>query len=286
MDKRNIIQIAAALLQNLNLRGFLSGGIYKGRLKGVCVPGLNCYSCPSALGACPVGAFQSAVTARHGRFPAYVLGLLVLFGAVLGRAVCGFLCPFGLVQGALYRLPVPGKRRTLPGDRALRYLKYLVLALLVVGLPMAVKNTPFFCKYLCPAGTLGGGIPLMLADGRLNSQAGALFWWKVGVLAAVLLLCLFVYRPFCRYLCPLGAFYGLFNRLSLYRMQLDRDKCTGCGVCAGACKMGVSPQRSPNSCECIRCGDCTRACPAGALKLNMGHTKPKKQNRQIKTPGS
>ena len=265
--KRFSIQAAATLLQNAHFRGFFTGRIWQGASKGVCVPGLNCYSCPGAVGACPIGSLQSFLAARPIRLPYYVVGLLIFFGALLGRAVCGFLCPFGFIQELLHRIPFPKKIQSFRRDRALRRLKTVILALLVV-LPLFFALTPFFCKYLCPAGTLAG-ILLALADAAVRPLFGALFAWKAAVLAAIAALSLLIWRPFCKYLCPLGAIYGLFNRFALWRGEVDADKCVRCGACAAACRMGVEPTENVNSAECIRCGDCVRACPTGAIRMGF-----------------
>ena len=269
MDKKRFgIQALAALLQNANLKGFFTEKIYQGPLKSVCVPGLNCYSCPGAVGACPIGSLQSFLSGLRVRIPYYIVGLLLFFGAVLGRAVCGFLCPFGFLQELLNKIPGVPKRNHFRLDRPLRRLKYAVLVLLVVVLPLLYPLTPFFCKYLCPSGTLAG-ILLAARDSMVRAQLGGIFLWKLFVLLWVVAACLVIYRPFCKYLCPLGAIYGLFNRFALYRTHLDTDKCIHCGACAAACRMCVDPSKTPNSAECIRCGDCARACPAGALHMGL-----------------
>lgn len=272
MDKKRFgIQAAATLLQNANFRGFFTGRIYTGELKNVCVPGLNCYSCPGAVGACPIGSLQSFLASRPIRVPYYVLGLLLFFGALLGRAVCGFLCPMGFLQELIHKIPVFKKVNHFKGDKLLRKLKYLILALMLV-LPLFVALTPFFCKYVCPAGTLAGTM-LAAADTQVRGLLGGLYGWKFFVLSLLLALSLIVWRPFCKYLCPLGAIYGLFNRVSLYRNSLDADKCVSCGACAAACRMCVDPAKTPNHSECIRCGDCVKACPTGALKCGFGDKK-------------
>ena len=76
---------------------------------------------------------------------------------------------------------------------------------------------------------------------------------------------IFIYRPFCKYMCPLGAFYALFQKISVLRMSIDEDSCVKCGACSRQCKMGVDPMRNPNSAECIRCGECVKICPKNAL---------------------
>lgn len=264
------MQLVSAVLLNGYMIGFQKGRIYTGGTKAVCVPVLNCYSCPGALGACPIGSLQAALGGSRHHFPFYVLGMLMLFGVVLGRAACGLLCPFGLVQDLLHKIPAPRLKVPKKIDKPARYLKYVVLLIPVILLPaFAVTKTgvtpPYFCKYICPAGTLGGGIPLMLADADLRGLAGALFDWKVLVLAVIVAASVFIHRPFCKYLCPLGAFYALFNRFSFFRMHLDENKCVGCSKCERSCPMGVEVTKSINSPECIRCGKCRSECPAEAI---------------------
>ena len=261
-------QLGFILLINSYAKGFQSGQIFAGASKSICVPVLNCYSCPGALGACPIGALQTVL--GRGRFPFYILGLMMAFGVVLGRAICGLLCPFGLVQDLLHKIPLPKYQLPTRLDRALRWLKYIVLALLVVLLPLlaAIQSgiaTPYFCKWLCPAGTLGGALPLMATNPSLRALAGALFGWKFAVLVLIVFAAILIPRPFCRYLCPLGAFYSFFNGVSFYGITLEEARCTSCGRCAQVCPMGVDVRTSPNSAECIRCGKCSAACPTGAI---------------------
>ncbi len=270
---RGLIQAGATLLTNIHLPNFIKGGLYQGKGKYVCVPGLNCYSCPAASGACPIGAFQAVVGSSKFRFSYYITGFLILLGVLLGRFICGFLCPFGWLQELLHKIPT--KKLSTKKLKPLTYVKYAVLVVMVFLLPMLMKGDigigdPYFCKYLCPQGVLEGAIPLSIANSGIRAALGSLFNWKLGVLITVVVLSVLFYRPFCKWICPLGAFYALLNRVSLFQMKVDKDKCISCGKCARACKMDVDVTKSPNHTECIRCGMCVKACPTGAVRFRYG----------------
>jgi polyferredoxin len=268
------VQLLASVGQNAWLPGFLTGRLYSGNLKKVCVPGLNCWSCPGAVGACPIGAAQGVSASAPFSLGLLPWGFLVLFGGIFGRFVCGWLCPFGFFQDLLHKLP--GRKGKLP--RALRWPKYFILLVFVLLLPIVSVygvgiGETWYCKYLCPAGTLEAGIPLLLLIPPLRQAIGLLFYWRLLLLAVTLLLAAYFYRFFCHCLCPLGAFYSLFNRFSLVRIHWQADRCTSCGKCRLACRSGLDPTRELMSPECIVCGECVRQCPEQALAFSPATSK-------------
>lgn len=268
--KRKLVQIITLISSNGYFKGFLDGHIYRGKSKSLCVPGLNCYSCPGALGSCPIGSLQAVIGDIKYKFSFYVVGFLTLVGVAMGRFVCGWLCPFGLVQELLYKIP-SSKFKLNKRFAALKYLKYVILLVFVFLLPMFWVNDigmgdPTFCKYICPAGTLEGGIPLTLLNTSLKSAIGFLFVWKTTLLIITIILSIVIFRPFCRFICPLGAIYSLFNPISVYRLEVNKAACTSCGACSRKCKMDIDVYNHPNSLECIRCGECKSACPHNAIK--------------------
>ncbi|MCL1912469.1 MAG: 4Fe-4S binding protein [Eubacteriaceae bacterium] len=274
--KRLFIQLLSCLLHNANLPGFFTGRIYQGPAKGICAPGLNCYSCPGAVCSCPIGALQASIGQSGRKLPLYIAGTLVLFGALLGRGICAFLCPFGLFQELLYKIPSKKFKKSSLSRKA-SLLKYLVLGIFVVYLPLfyLAKNgvgSPAFCKFICPAGTLEGGLPLMAANSRLRVIAGALFGWKLFVLVFVAIASVFLYRAFCRFICPLGAIYSLFNHYALFGVEVNESECIGCNECVKACKLDT---KAINDRECIRCAECAGVCPRGAVAVG-GTGKEKK----------
>ena len=216
-SKRRLIQLYAALLYNANIKGFINGSIYKGGTKNMCLPGLNCYSCPGAVGACPLGALQNALAASGTRAPFYVLGIIMLFGLILGRTVCGFLCPVGLGQELLYKIKSPKLKKS-KYTRILSYFKYVLLVGLVAVIPIMYSivkfPVPAFCKYICPAGTFEGAIGLLVNphNADLYAMLGSLFTWKFAVLCVLSVASVFIYRVFCRFLCrqAIGNLYCRF----------------------------------------------------------------------------
>lgn len=280
---RGWIQAAATLLTNIHIPNLLKGKIYQGNVKTMCVPGLNCYSCPAATGACPIGAFQAVVGSSKFKFTYYITGFFILLGVLLGRFICGFLCPFGWFQDLLHK--IPGKKLSTAKLKPLRYLKYVILVVFVILLPAFVTNSlgmgdPFFCKYICPQGVLEGAISLSLANSGIRAALGHLFTFKFTILALFIILSILFYRPFCKWICPLGAVYSLFNKVSFLKIQVDHEKCVGCQKCSRVCKMDVNVVDTPNHPECIRCGECMKACPTDAICYHYGFsTKKQAENK-------
>ena len=266
-SKRRLIQLYSALLFNCYLKGYVSGKIFKGITKNVCTPGLNCYSCPGAVTSCPMGALQNAFASSGKTAPYYMLGIIMLYGIIFGRWICGWLCPFGLLQDLLHKIKTPKLKKS-AFTKALSILKYFVLVIFGIILPLIYMTKdlplPAFCKYICPAGTLGGAIGLLINP--KNSSAfemlGPLFTWKFVLAISIVVACVFIYRIFCRFLCPLGALYGLFNKFSLFGIKLEKDKCVNCGKCISVCKMDI---HHVGDMECINCGECISVCPTNAI---------------------
>ena len=275
---RGWIQAAATLLTNIHISNLFKGKIYQGNVKTMCVPGLNCYSCPASTGACPIGAFQAVVGSSKFKFTYYITGFFILLGVLLGRFICGFLCPFGWFQDLLHK--IPGKKLSTEKLKPLRYLKYVILVVFVILLPAFVTNSlgmgdPFFCKYICPQGVLEGAIPLSLANSGIRAALGHLFTFKFTILVLFIILSILFYRPFCKWICPLGAIYSLFNKVSFLKIQVDHEKCVGCQKCSRVCKMDVNVVDTPNHPECIRCGECMKACPTDAICYHYGFSNKK-----------
>lgn len=267
--RRKLIQFTAALVYNADVSHWFSGTISKSPLKRVCVPGLNCYSCPGAIASCPLGALQNTIA--NGRFPFFITGFLMLTGTLLGRMVCAFLCPAGLVQELLYKIPshkIKKTARSLKVTRKLSLAKYVILALFVIALPVIYYfrdglGSPFFCKLICPAGTAGAGVPLVIFNEQLRSAIGWLFTWKTALALVFIVWSVFMFRPFCRFICPLGAVYSFFNKIALFGIKVDQKKCTHCGACTSSCQMDTI---EVNDRECIRCGECKEKCPFDAIR--------------------
>jgi len=266
--RRRVVQLISLFVTNSYFVAIPRATFYQGALKGACVPVLNCYACPLAWGSCPVGALQHFVIVRG--FPFYVVGTLGIIGALVGRWPCGWLCPFGFFQDLVHKLRVP---KFSPPDW-LRHLKFVFL-FGVAGVLVWFTFEPWFCK-LCPAGTLEAGLPWLAwkargSEGAFGMEfATRVFALKVGILVGLVALMATVRRPFCRFVCPLGALLGLTNKVSLLKLDTDLDSCAiayalgsdyencaKCKHCSRFCPMGLKVPEQIGSVDCIRCMNCT-----------------------------
>ncbi len=265
--KRRLIQVYSALLFNAYLKGYITGDIFKGATKNFCTPGLNCYSCPGAVTSCPLGALQNSFASSGKTVPYYMLGIILLYCITLGRWICGWLCPFGFVQDLLHKIKTP-KLKKGRVTKVLSYFKYVLLVLFVVIFPLiyVVRDLPLpaFCKYICPAGTFGGALGLLInpINESTFGMLGPLFTWKFVLMVSFLVGAVFIYRVFCRFFCPLGALYGLFNKIAIFGIKLDKKACINCGKCITECRMDIS---TVGDHECIMCGECVSVCPTEAI---------------------
>jgi NADPH-dependent glutamate synthase beta subunit-like oxidoreductase len=256
---RRISQIGVgAFLFNSYFAVFSTKTLYGGPLRSVCVPGLNCHSCPTALMGCPIGIAQH-FAATH-TFPWFLIGFLGVIGVISGRFTCGWLCPWGLVQDLLYRF----KKLTVHIPKFMSYLKYSILLVVVIIIPYLTYEH-WFSK-LCPCGALIAAIPWAVwnpVDPVLGEpyiapgMIGTMFWLKMWILGVFLVLFLFIKRPFCRTVCPLGAIYALFNRVALVSVQVG-EGCVDCGQCRAVCPVDLDVRREANSEACIKCLECTQ----------------------------
>ncbi len=278
---RRLVQTLTSLGTNGYLLFPFTLDIYKGPLKAVCHPGLNCYACPGALLSCPVGAFQNflgAIRMSSGYIPqagGVVLGYLGFIGVLVGRIPCGWLCPFGFIQELIHKIPSP----KFPLWRPLRWGKYAVLVILVILAPLFIIDKvglghPWFCKLLCPSGTLLGAFPLLAIKPHLWDNLGLWFTNKMIWLTFILVGAVVISRFFCRLLCPLGAFYSLFNKISLVKLEFVEGNCVHCLACVPACPTGVRPYEERDSRECILCLKCVNACRFGALDFGLRRPAP------------
>ncbi len=256
----------------------ITGNLYQGPMKVICSPGLNCYSCPAATSYCPIGSLQQLLigvrySLQSGQFyiGTFVIGSMGMLGAVFGRFICGWACPFGFMQELLYKIPSP--KYSIPTQ--LNWGKYLFLIFFVILLPLIIVDDfgmgkPWFCKYVCPAGTLEAGIPMLILRPDLRSIVGWLFINKIVIMIGFILWSVIATRPFCRTTCPLGAFYALFSRFQLIKLKLNEELCTNCGVCHTVCPVEIKFNETPDSCECVNCMRCmTEACHFDAIGVEV-----------------
>jgi ferredoxin-type protein NapH len=229
-------------------------------------------------GVIVVGAFQNFMDSLWHWFSTrglpnlgvIVVGYLGFIGSVVGRLTCGWICPFGFIQDLLYKIRIP----KFPLWHKLRIGKYVVLVVMVVLMPIVFVDAsglghPWFCKLVCPSGTLLGALPLLALKRTLWGTVGFYFLNKLTLLILILVAAILISRFFCRVICPLGAFYSLFSKISLVQLEFIEGNCVECGACVRTCPTGVIPNQEFDSRECIMCLRCVDACHFRALDFGI-----------------
>ncbi len=271
---RRATQMFGVIMTNIYVNVFASNQIYQGLFKSVCLPFLYCHSCPTAGFACPLGVMQH-YSAIH-QFPFFLVGHLMIVGLLVGRMVCGWVCPVGLFQEFVYKI----KTVKIEIPRFWGMLPWFLLIVFIIILPF--MTTEHWFSKLCPVGTVVAGIPWVLwnpinpSTGTLTIEPGAVGWMfalKLVILAVVLWLFVVSKRPFCQYICPMGLFWSFFNKVSIMKLEVG-DGCTGCNACQKKCPEGMKVHEDPNMKDCIRCLECTdckHVKLVSAIPIGSGH---------------
>jgi ferredoxin-type protein NapH len=261
--RRRVVQTLSLLLLNSNFWGLGT--------ERVCLPIMNCEACAIAWLGCPIGMMGSNLAFRE--WPLLVLGMTLVVGALFGRFFCGWVCPMGLLQDLLHK--IPSKKFNLP--RWTTWIKYafLVVTVFILGFVFGKEPdvSPFFFCNLCPTAALQVVLPTMLIyhDFELTFARSL----RLGILVIVLVLSLGVHRGFCKVMCPIGALIAFANRFSFLSLKLHKPTCVSCSKCDTSCPMDVPVMDSPETgraisrdTECIECLTCEQVCPTKAISNN------------------
>ncbi|WP_022846633.1 MULTISPECIES: 4Fe-4S binding protein [unclassified Desulfurobacterium] len=272
---RRFYQSITAIISNLAVWNFFSGKLYTGILKAIPFPSMNCYACPASVFSCPIGTLSHLMV--MAKFPFYTLGILGSVSLPFGRWICGWICPFGLLQDMLYKIPTPKVRM----PKKLELIKFAMLLFPVLILPYFLKKH-LFCM-MCPVGTLEAGLYWVGFHPEIRRLAGMLFSFKVAVMILIVGGAIFTKRPFCRFFCPLGALFSLFNKVSPIRFTHDASLCTRCNHCQDVCPVDHKIYEDPNSTSCIRCLNCIRDCKALDIEYPSIFKIPQGRNHNEKS---
>ena len=262
--KRLLSQILIFFSANLGAFGLKTG---------FCYPFFYCHSCPASTSACPLKAIENSVynVKDNGiawKLLFYPILILGFFGALTGRAICGWACPIGLLQRGTGRIarklkkyPVVRKLGQHKIEPRLRYIKYFVFIILVVITSALIG---FMFTDICPIGFLTGTIPtLILYPGKF--MPNPFFWVALVIFIMFLVLIFTVERGWCRYFCPIGALLAPFNKISILHISVDTEKCVHCNACSEVCPMGIDVPNMKRDPECILCGKCINVCPKSCI---------------------
>jgi ferredoxin-type protein NapH len=254
-----IVQQYRRWVQSLSLLLLHSSWGPAAQVKWLCNPVLSCHSCVLSWFACPIGVFIHY--SGYHIFPFLAAGTVLLIGALIGRLLCGWVCPFGFVQDLLHKIPTPKFR--LPPWTA--NTKYVILIATVFLIPWfwGESSRGVYCWY-CPSAALQVTVPHVLGGGALSAASII----KLVLTAVILFFVVFVERGFCTLMCPIGALLAPMNKISLWIVKIPVTDCMSCGSCDDDCPTGIEPALrveegipSNRHLDCIVCHECQPSCP-------------------------
>jgi len=224
----------------------------------------------------------STILSTHTLYWPLLWGLAVIILTVLlGRFFCGWICPFGTIQHFISCLGLK-TRTTGQMLKANKYnnaqkIKYFILIIFLLAAAQAYPRQSLLTGLLDPIPLITRSIntailPIIDNFSNVISVTDRSYTGGAVVLvifSSVLLLCLIVPRFYCRFLCPLGALFGLIDRFSIWRIGRTASLCTDCKLCQRHCQGGCEPAKKIYNPECILCFNCTDVCPHQAIKYQI-----------------
>lgn len=253
-------------------------------MTGLIYPYFFCPASPAACATCPLWILEHvAVDLRIGadtlKFAVYSFSFLGVAFVVFGRAFCGWACPIGFLQEILTKaknFPVISNIRSIfyklkpltdkIGEFGIKPKHYKYIILILIPISSFITEKLFFTEY-DPIGGITATIPrLILEPGDWSYRSN--FWMKFVFVIIFFIFVLAISRAWCRFLCPIGAIAGLFNKVSFLKVEFN-DNCNECGLCKKKCPMKIDIPYEERSAECVLCGKCIDECHSDAINYSF-----------------
>ncbi|MDD4954677.1 MAG: 4Fe-4S binding protein [Candidatus Omnitrophica bacterium] len=213
-------------------RGFVQLAVFTlSEIGFICNSGIPCSNCLLSFGVCPIGALQRIAFIPGSTY--IVLISLAVIGVIFGALTCGWLCPVGFIQDILHSLRIKKIKIT----NKLKIIRNFILFIAVILIFLELRFN-------------------LLSKNRI----GIFEETTIFLGFALLLFAVFIKRPLCRIICPIGLIYGKLNSISPIKVNLDVNRCSGCSNCAKVCICDIEPRSQVNNDSCAKCFNCVKAC--------------------------
>lgn len=194
------------------------------------------------------------------RVIALLFMLLLVF--IANKFICSWGCQVGTLQDLLFRL------NSKKGKPVFPKIKVPFIFSNTVRIITFVLMTLF--AFLLAFDLIDSIDPFKIFKPLVLSIIGIIF------IALILIASLFVYRPWCHFFCPFGLVGWLLEKISIFKIKVNYDKCIGCEKCVAACPSFVMEKilkRKGIIPDCFSCSSCIEACPTNAITFSVGPRK-------------
>jgi len=191
-------------------------------------------------------------------------GFFIMLAVIGNKIICGWACPFGALQELIYSIPVLQKikKKKLPFEltNTIRVCLFIIMLLFLFGIIGGRRGFVIY-HYVNPFNLF-----------NLDFEAFSILLTVI----IALLVSFIAYRPFCQFICPFGFVSWVAERFSIFRVRIDKEKCTQCGACIKACPLEaaeglVKGKKMPA--DCFSCARCLNVCPIDAIHYSSFFTK-------------
>ncbi|MCQ2973558.1 MAG: 4Fe-4S binding protein [Bacteroidales bacterium] len=237
-----------------------------------------------------------------------IFGAIILLTFLLGRFYCSVICPAGIFQDLVSHLVSKFKKNRFSFSKSKKWFRIGFLILFLLLIICGLNNYAYILDPYSSFGRIISNVfqPILIALNNVCASIAEHYesyaFYEVDVyikslptfIVAIITFAVFVVFPiiggrtYCNTVCPVGTFLGFISKYSLFKINIDKNKCVGCSICEKNCKASCidSKTKTIDNSRCVDCMNCIDKCKKGAISFSKVHKVSTEQNKEEETDNS